>query len=160
MHTTQPQLQRVSQWNWSFACKEAVLPACFFLGSSLVAQFHKASVKFLRTTSLACIRLNRNYNESVKWNGSFACKEAVLPACFVFPRASACLISRWDVSNFLWLNALSLLLVLTYSKMADVMAHSQMVSAQMTRVLDISIQSSRLRFDELVSDSLKRHYSR
>ena len=92
MHTTQPQLQRVSQWNWSFACKEAVLPACFFLGSSLVAQFHKASVKFLRTTSLACIRLNRNYNESAKWNGSFACKEAVLPACFVFPRASACLI--------------------------------------------------------------------
>ena len=92
MHMTQPQLQRVSQWNWSFACKEAVLPACFFLGSSLVAQFHKASVKFLRTTSLACIRLNRNYNESVKWNGSFACKEAVHPACFVFPRASACLI--------------------------------------------------------------------
>ena len=45
-----------------------------------------------RKTSLACIRLNHNYNESVKWNWSFACKDAVLPACFFFPRASACLI--------------------------------------------------------------------
>ena len=54
-HTTTTQLQLVSQG------KDAVI------GSSLVAQFHKSSVKFLRTTSLACIRLNHNYNVKHIW---------------------------------------------------------------------------------------------
>ena len=61
-HTTTTQLQLVIQG------KDAVI------GSSLVAQFHKSSVKFLRTTSLACIRLNHNYNESVSEIGHLHAK--------------------------------------------------------------------------------------
>ena len=61
-HTSTTELQLVSQG------KDAVI------GSSLVAQFHKSSVNFLRTTCLACIWLNHNYNESVSEIGHLHAK--------------------------------------------------------------------------------------
>ena len=78
MHTTQPQLQRVSQVKLVI-CMQRCGPSGMFLLSACFGMFDFGMFKYFLLSPAA-------------FHTHTLCKDAVLPACFFFPRASACLI--------------------------------------------------------------------